>query len=152
ETTQIQSLLFGGLGFKPEGIFLAISLPDGEAKSRRWLAELLPRVAFNDGRYLRQPAVLTLGTSARGLARLGVPKEGVDTFPAAFVSGMQGPGRDRILGDTGENAPGNWWWGTDPIDVVLLVYGDDGPAVDALREEVIACCRRHDAGIVHEVK
>lgn len=58
--------------------------------------------------YARQLAILTLATSADGLAELGLPRAGVETFPAALLAGMCGSGRDRILGDTHENAPNNW--------------------------------------------
>lgn len=151
ETTQIQSLVFGGLGFKRDGVIVTVRLSDVPVQNAQWLAELLPSVAFNDGRYLREDAVLTFAATASGLAKLGVPDEGIATFPAAFVSGMCGPGRDRILGDTGRNAPENWSWGIAPIDVSLLVYGDDAKAVGRLKKQVETTCARFGAAIVNEL-
>ena len=151
ETTQIQSLVFGGLGFKPHGILLALALSDEVDANRVWLSEVKPWIAFNDGRYLRDPAVLTFAASASGLTKLGLPDQGLATFPAVFISGMCGPGRDRILGDLGTNAPANWRWGKDGTDVVLLVYGDSPGAASGLRDRIEATCKQHGARISYEV-
>ncbi|MET0240989.1 MAG: hypothetical protein ABW184_13950 [Sphingobium sp.] len=150
ETTQIQSIVFGGLGFKPEGTLVTVALSHDVAANRKWLAAVLPSVAFNDGRYAPQSAVLTLAASAAGLAALGLPKDGLATFPAAFTAGMCGPGRDRILGDLGANAAENWRWGKDGDDIALLIYGSDAAAVETLRAEVVAHCAANGARITHE--
>ncbi|MDH0863906.1 hypothetical protein [Mitsuaria sp. GD03876] len=147
ETTQIQSLVFGGMKFKPEGRLLVIDLGPDVALNRRWLGDVLPLVAFNDGRYETRPALLSLATSARGLGRLGLPAEAVDSFPAAFTQGMHGPGRERILGDLGPNARDAWDWGQAGNDVALLVYGDTTNAVDALADHVGALCARCGATV-----
>ena len=118
----IQSLVFGGLGFLPHGTALVFDLPEGAA-ARDWLADVLPFVAFNDGRRLRHPAVVTLALGARGLSRLGLPNSAVESFPFAFNMGMVDPARARMLGDTGENAAEHWRWGRTQPDVILLVYG-----------------------------
>ncbi len=151
ETTQIQSLVFGGLGFKPYGTLLALALSDEVDANRAWLSEVKPLIAFNDGRYLRDTAVLTFAASASGLTKLGLPDQGLATFPAAFVSGMCGPGRARILGDLGENAREKWHWGTDGTDVVLLVYGNSPQDVAGLRDRMDAACKRQGARISYEV-
>ncbi len=151
ETTQIQSIVFGGLGFKPHGRLLALDLSVDHAANRAWLAAVKPFIAFNDGRYARQPAILTLATSADGLGKLGLPEAAVETFPAAFLAGMCGPGRDRILGDTDDNAPDNWWWGQKCNDIALLVYGESDAAVDALVMQVATLSATHGVRIAHEV-
>jgi Dyp-type peroxidase family len=151
EVTQIQSIVFGGLGFKPAGEMLLIELPAEVADARAWLADILPRVAFGDGRFLSAPAVLTLGASADALAKFGLPESAISTFPMAFVSGMTGPGRSRILGDTGRNAPENWKWGRSAQDVALLVYGRSRTAAGRLVREVERTCAAHGAAIVHRV-
>lgn len=151
ETTQIQSILFGGLGFKPSGRLLAINLGGSVADNRAWLHEVMPHVSFNDGRYIEAPAVLTLAFGRTGLTKCGLPDSGTKSFPAAFFDGMQGPGRDRILGDFGDNGSENWWWGREAIDIVLLVYGDDVASVGALTRVVEAIGGRHGGSIGHRI-
>lgn len=138
ESTQIQSLVFGGMGFKPAGRLLVIDLGEDVARNRDWLAGVLPRVAFNDGRYATEPALVSFAVGARGLARLGVDDDTVASFPAAFTQGMHAPGRDRILGDLDGNARDGWRWGGEGNDVALLVYGDAPADVDALAAELTA--------------
>ena len=151
EVSQIQSIVFGGLGFKPSGVLTLIELPGDLAKARGWLNEVLPDVAFGDGRYLRAPAVLTLGVAAGALAKLGLPQSAIGTFPMAFVSGMTGPGRSRILGDTGLNAPDKWYWGQSAHDVALLVYGESDVAVADLGDKVLRTCGDHGATVVRTI-
>ena len=80
-SSEIQSLVFGGLGFMPCGTCLLFDLPEDVAVARKWLADILPDIAFNDGRrHLAQRAVVTLAFGARGLRRLGLPEEGIATF------------------------------------------------------------------------
>jgi len=136
ETTQIQSLVFGGMKFKPEGLLLVVDLGDAQASNRAWLREVMPLVAFNDGRYEARPAVVSLALGARGLARLGLDAQTVSTFPPAFTQGMHGAGRDRILGDLGANEASQWLWGRDGNDVALLIYGNTAEDVAALTARI----------------
>jgi deferrochelatase/peroxidase EfeB len=138
ETRQIQSLVFGGLGFMPHGSCLLYDLPEDEARARAFMAALYPRIAFGDGRKLRRDAVLTVALGVRALERLGLPPECVSGFPPAFLEGMGTDGRARILGDTGEDAPENWRWGREASDVALLAYGVGEKAVAHLESEVAA--------------
>lgn len=151
EVTQIQSLIFGGLGFKPAGQLLLVELPGQVVRARAWLSSVLPDVAFGDGRYLEAQAVLTLGLSASALGKLGLDEAAIGTFPAAFLSGMSGPGRSRILGDTGRNTPEKWRWGKKPEDVALLVYGNTAEAVDELVGQVDEHCRSFGAKLLHRI-
>jgi deferrochelatase/peroxidase EfeB len=137
-SSEIQSLVFGGLGFLEYGTCLLFDLPDNVAIAQSWLKEIKEDIAFNDGRRLEtdRKAALTLALGARGLKRLGLPEEGVATFPFAFVDGMTTPARARILGDTGKNAVENWTWGRSQPDVALLVYGTSKEGIAALAKRV----------------
>lgn len=127
ETSQMQSILFGGMGFKPEGVLLLVRLSEEVAYNRVFLDMLMPYIAFGDGRYYKQKGLITFGLSPTGLTRLGLPQETLDTFPPAFRKGMHE--RERILGDVGENGRANWAWGREGHDVSLLVYGSDAAEV-----------------------
>ncbi|MBB4860616.1 deferrochelatase/peroxidase EfeB [Novosphingobium chloroacetimidivorans] len=141
DTPQIQSIVFGGLGFKPEGRLLTVRLGEDQAANRTWLRELMPDIAFNDGRYIKDDAVVTLALTPSGLSRLGLPDQALESFPVAFRLGMRGEGRAHILGD--DPHASQWWWDAEPVEAALLVYGDDCSAVErqvsAIREALKAC-------------
>ena len=137
-SSEIQSLVFGGLNFMPFGTCLVLALPPNRAAARSWLAGLHPDLAFDDGRHLAGEAVATLALGATGLAALGLPTESLETFPFAFLEGMTTPSRSRILGDNGDSAPSQWRWGGVPPDAVLLVYGRTPAAAAAKRDELVA--------------
>ena len=112
-SSEMQSLLFGGLGFMPFGTCLIVeALPEKREDAVEWLNTLRPHVAYNDGRRLESDAVVTLALGPGGLKRLGLPEAAIDTFPYAFTGGMTGAGRDQILGDD----PANFMWGAEPPD------------------------------------
>ena len=101
EVNRIQSLVFGGLGFLPFGLCLGFRLGDDRARARQWLADVKPAIAFGDGRKHADGAVI-LGLRRMALSKLGLPDEGVATFPPAFLDGMCAPWRSRVLGDDGK--------------------------------------------------
>jgi deferrochelatase/peroxidase EfeB len=136
-SSEIQSLIFGGLKFMPCGECLVFDLPNDVEQAREWLRAVYPKIAFNDGRRLRARAIVTLALSARGLGRLGLPVESLSTFPFAFVQGMTAPSRRIILGDTGANAAENWRWGLTQPEVALLVYGVEQQDVETLIHELV---------------
>jgi len=146
QTSQIQSLVFGGLGFMPHGACLLFDLPEDEARARAFVARLYPCTAFGDGRKLRRNSVLTVALGGRALERLGLPRECVSGFPPAFLEGMGTDGRARILGDTGEDAPEKWRWGRQASDVALLVYGVTEADVAGLEREVCAAATANGMG------
>jgi len=151
-TSEIQSLVFGGLGFLPSATATFWALPADVAAARAWLADVVPHIAWNDGRRLVEgdggTAIVQLGLSAPGLKAFALPDEGLATFPPAFLHGMEE--RARILGDTGANARDYWWW-SEPAGAALLVYGTDAAARDALRAKLDQLASQHGARLVHEV-
>jgi Dyp-type peroxidase family len=143
ESTEIQSLMFGGLKFLPEGSALLFGLSDDEAAAKAWLGEMLPNIRFADGR--TWPDAIILALAAPALRKLGLPEESIATFPATFVDGMAAPWRARVLGDVGVSAPEKWRWGKqgDEIDGVLLLYAKTPEELDRLREQAVALLQKH---------
>jgi deferrochelatase/peroxidase EfeB len=150
-SSEIQSLLFGGLRFMKSGTCLLYTLSPETTRARAWLAEIRTHVAFNDGRRLGAEAVITLALGAPGLARLGLPEEGLNTFPFAFLEGMATEPRARILGDLGENGPANWWWGQTQPHAALLLYGRSDAAVTALLRTLDAAASRFSATLIKAI-
>lgn len=137
ESDQIQSLVFGGLGFMPHGELLLIDLDSHTPATRGWLKEIRPQIAFDDGRRLKRKAVLTVALGPGALAKAGLPSDAVASFPPAYLDGMTGPGRSRILGDDPDDPEHPWWWRpAGSYDVALLVYGIDEASTVALTKTV----------------
>jgi deferrochelatase/peroxidase EfeB len=152
ESDQIQSLVFGGLGFMPHGHVLLVRLADDRTGARGWLDQVRPHVAFDDGRRLRARAVISLGLGPGAFGKLGLPAEAVETFPAAFLEGMTASGRTRILGDDLNDPEHPWWWGAEgTADAALLIYGEDEGAVAALADSVRQLTDRFGHAIDHEI-
>lgn len=151
ETMEIQSLVFGGLGFMPSGACLLYALPDAPEQARAFLAALLPHVAFGDGRRLRRRAVLTVGLGGRALAKLGLPEDCRNGFPPAFLEGMAEEHRARLLGDVGAAGPGAWVWSDGKYDLALLAYGVDDAAVARLAAVVAGHAEEHGLATPHRV-
>jgi deferrochelatase/peroxidase EfeB len=123
-TSEIQSLVFGGLKFLGFGTCLLFQLPENKEAARKWLASIKDCIAYDDGWRVRGvDKGITLALGAGGLERLGLPRESLGTFPFAFRIGMKDESRARILGDRGASAPDQWaWGGKAQPDVALLVY------------------------------
>lgn len=151
EASQIQSLVFGGLGFMPHGACLLFNLPADSAKARAFVAGLYDCAAYGDGRKLRRDAVVTVGLGGNALERLGLPDECVSGFPPAFREGMGTAARSRILGDVDDNAPDHWEWGRDGHDVALLVYGRSDAAAAKLEKELLASAKAHGMAPPHRI-
>jgi deferrochelatase/peroxidase EfeB len=151
ENSQIQSLVFGGLGFMPSGSCLMINMSRNTTEARALLNALQPHVAFNDGRMIERDAVLTLALAPDGLRKAGLPPKAISSFPAAFAQGMTAPGRARVLGDVGQNQPDNWWWGKATPDLALLIYGRDAAKAAALAGVVAQMISDHGAHLVHAI-
>jgi deferrochelatase/peroxidase EfeB len=152
ESDQIQSLVFGGLGFMPHGHVLLVDLSPSRSDVRRWLAEILPHVAFDDGRRLRAEAIVTLAVAPGALGKAGLPPDALETFPVAFLDGMTGPGRSRILGDDLNDPDDPWWWGAAGTpDAALLIYGRSDAAVGALAAKIRTLAAGAGTRIVHEI-
>ena len=150
-SSDIQSLIFGGLGFLPFGTCMICELPSDPAKAREWLKAIHGDIAFNDGRRLAHDAVITLSLTWRGLTRLGLPAYAGLTFPFAFVEGMTADYRQRILGDLDKNSPENWRWGKQPADAAILLYGRSAHAVAALKVRFLETCATAGMSPPHEV-
>ncbi len=152
ESSQIQSLIFGGLSNLPHGKLLLLSLSNDKAAARQMMVDLLPHVAFNDGRKIEKPAVITLAIGPSALVKYGLPSSAIETFPAAFLDGMTAPGRDRILGDCGaEERPQKWWWKGDHFDLALLVYAETDADLRALENMIRAAAKAGQHRVLHDV-
>jgi Dyp-type peroxidase family len=129
---QVQGLVVRGYGRLPHARFLLASIADGAAL-RALLTGWAEEVTTGD--QPDAPTAFNLAFTAPGLVAAGLPREVVEGgFAAAFVEGMVGEHRSRILGDVGAADPRRWAWGgpdTPPVHALLLVYAASAELLDA---------------------
>ncbi len=148
ESSDIQSLVFGGLGFLRFGVCVLYALSDDREKAQRWLRQLMPHVAFDDGPR-QADAVITGAFGPRALTKVGLPEDCLSGFPAAYLDGMAA--RAHILGDVDGNAVSEWSWGQEPPDVALLIYGDSAEAVAILEQRIRDLANSLDHTPIHRI-
>src|SRR5204862_7274377 len=96
-----------------------------------------------------RPRNVNIALTATGLAKLATPAPNpafdqpdieavaaaLPEFSDAFIEGVAGnASRSRILGHTGDSAPGTWAWGgpkTPVVDVLLMVFADEERSLPA---------------------
>lgn len=150
-TDEIQSLVFGGMGFLKVSRMTLWQLPADPARARAFLAAAAAHVAYDDGRRLADDtqAIVQLAISARGFAALGLPDAAMASFPPPFTQGMASPARARILGDAGPDAPDQWWWGgAGEPHLALIVLGRSAEACDTLEAALTAT---HGTGPIYRL-
>jgi Dyp-type peroxidase family len=105
---------------------------DDKVAARRWLTNLTNEVTTSEGK--QEISCLNVALTHHGLAQLGLTKDALDSFSLPFIEGMATPHRSRILGDSDENEPARWDWGSNDaskaVDVLLLLFGKDEQTLD----------------------
>jgi Dyp-type peroxidase family len=153
-TDEIQSLVFGGMGFLPASRMTLWQLPDDRSKAGAFFSEVAQHVAFDDGRRLGDAveAIVQLAVSAQGLRALGLPEAAMASFPPPFSQGMAAPARARILGDAGPDAPDQWWWGgAGEPHLALIVLGRTSAACDVLEAALTAAAAAQGAVLTYRL-
>jgi deferrochelatase/peroxidase EfeB len=128
EWKEVQGIVLKGYRNKTVTRYYLLEIND-PAAARAWLNGNLGLISFCGDRKESEVS-LNLAFTLAGLAKMGIPKDALDTFPWDFRDGMTSPLRRRILGDFGPNDPNNWCWGhCDPnLHVLVIMYGSNpGP-------------------------
>ena len=149
EKDDMQGILVSAFAHLPCVAYSLLRVVDRGA-ARRWLSEVVPLVTSAVAK--QEGWSFNIAFTLEGLEALGLPAESSATFPAAMHDGgMTSAHRTRILGDHGANAPEHWEWGgtgTDPVHVLLLVYGVDESARD---DRLTSLVPTADSGVVEVV-
>ena len=136
ERSEIQTIMFGGLGKHKQSACLLISLTDDPLVSRKWISNVCQQVSF--GGAPDPGRVDQFALAASGLKKLGLDDRAYDEFSFPFRQGMSHPDRSRALGDTGEDKPENWeWgWGKTAVDCAYFIYLSEayGDMADVIEE------------------
>ncbi|MFC4871785.1 Dyp-type peroxidase [Negadavirga shengliensis] len=122
ELNDMQGLLVRGFGNLQGAQYLLLRFTEAE-RSRKYIKELLPLLT----NALQKPDdhAVQLAFTYEGLSFLALPDETLQSFSREFKEGMTEPHRQFVLGDTGENTPENWVWGSKAsgeIHLLLMIY------------------------------
>lgn len=158
--SDVQGLVLRGYPETPRAAYLLLHIENAE-KARAWLADLPCRLTRSTLRSETQrkkdeeapDTRCNIAFTWSGLRALGLAADALETFPWYFREGMATPARARILGDTGDSAPGNWDWGAatdgeNAIHVLLLLFAANCTELQALIDKETqgftdACRRVH---------
>jgi deferrochelatase/peroxidase EfeB len=152
QSTQVQSILFGGMGKLADAACLLLRLPDEPARARAWLTDIADEISYGDE--LPPECARIVSFTGSGLLKLGLPQRLLNEFPIVFRQGMSEPHRARnVLRDTGDDAPVKWWWGHGDkcTDAALLVYVKGQPALQAEINRQVARLQQFGAAEVHRI-
>jgi cytochrome P450/deferrochelatase/peroxidase EfeB len=162
EDHEVQALVFSGIGKLPECECLLMQLPDSVQQSRAWLCDFSgpgrepgAGVTFGDVMPTNRAAFLAL--TASGLRKLGLwsgETSVLNSFPSAFVHGMNSPWRSRLLGDIGPSDPSEWLWGgpQNSADAAIVLYADTGERLEAARSYELRNLERYGGRLLHRLE
>jgi len=130
ERKDIQGIVVSAYKHLPCATYLLLRIKHAAA-TRAWIADRIPEITSSEGKH---PALSTnLAFTHGGLQSLGLKQDALDGFSFPFQQGMDTDYRSRLLGDTQENDPNGWEWGSaaNRVDLLLMVFGKDSTVVDA---------------------
>ena len=155
----IQGLVISGYGHLYHGHYLFLRFNDAEG-GRKWVADMIPQIATgarwpkdDQGKTIKPDHMINIGLSCYGLGALGMPEASQATFPHEFRQGIAHPDRQRILGDTGENAPVNWEVGGDnaaDVHAIIVVLAVSEAKRTQIYEGLKAGFAANDVTLIHE--
>ena len=129
----IQGFVMSGYAHLPCVSYVLLRVVDAAA-ARGWLSHLVSEVTTSEGK--QEISSLNIALTYHGLSALGLEKSALGSFSRPFIEGMTTPHRSRILGDNNDdNTPDKWDWGgnkSEPIDLLLLLFAQDEPTLDAV--------------------
>ena len=138
----IQGIVMSGYGDLHCASYVLLRVTESAA-ARRWLGSISDQITTSERP--QKVKSLNVALTCRGLKKLGLDVETLDTFSRPFLEGMTTLHRSRILGDAEENAPENWDWGGNDaagnndeakaVDILLMVFAVNEDTLDALLAE-----------------
>ena len=129
ERHDIQGFVLSSYAHLPCANYLLLQITDPEL-ARRWIQGLEGQITTAERK--QEGFSLNLAFTSTGLSKLGFSASELSTFSRPFAEGIVSEHRSRILGDTYENAPEKWDWGSavNPVDILLLIFAEDENALE----------------------
>lgn len=130
ERYDIQGFVLSSYAHLPCANYVLLQITDPEL-TREWIKRLESQITTAERK--QEGFSLNLAFTSTGLSKLGFTASELSTFSRPFAEGMISGHRSRILGDTDENEPKVWDWGSinNFVDILLLVFAENENALDA---------------------
>lgn len=128
EYGDVQGLVRFGYKNMSEACYFLLTVKDAAA-ARQWLKDALPRITTAEKKPAAPKRALQVAFTHEGLQKLRIPDLITQGFSSEFRSGMAGEdNRSRRLGDTGMNAPSQWYWGVGGKvpDICVMLFAENG--------------------------
>jgi Dyp-type peroxidase family len=124
ERSDIQGFVLSAYSHLPCANYLLLRMTDSES-TRQWLKSLENQITTAEKK--QEGFSLNVAFTSTGLSKLGFAAPEISTFSRSFAEGMISEHRSRILGDTDENEPKSWDWGSsaNSVDILLLIFAAD---------------------------
>ncbi len=124
ERPDVQGFVLSSYAHLPCANYLLLQITDPEL-ARQWIKRLESQIT--NAKNKQEGFSLNVAFTSTGLSKLGFTAPELSTFSRAFTEGMISEHRSRILGDTGENEPKSWDWGSadNSVDILLLIFAAD---------------------------
>lgn len=150
EISDIQGLVVSAYSKHPCAAYVLLQVVD-PAAARSWLARRVGEVTISDKKRVNPDLSINLAFTWSGLKKLGLSAKALASFSFPFQSGMTTAHRSRILGDSDENDPSHWEWGSPEkaVDVLLMVFARDETV---LQKELLRQQQDYTNGALQELK
>lgn len=143
ELKDIQGIVASGYGDLHCASYMFLRVTQAAA-ARRWLGAITDQITTSEPPPQKVKA-LNVALTCRGLTKLELDDETLETFSRPFLEGMTTRHRQRILGDAEENAPKTWDWGGNnaedkpeeakAVDILLMVFAENEDLLNVLLAE-----------------
>ncbi len=120
----IQGLVLFGYNHAPVAKYILLEFTDDSA-TKAWLGSIAETINRKSKKLDKTRKVHNLAFTHQGFQKLGLTEDTLDKFDQEFIEGIDTPHRNRVLGDTGNSSPENWYWGgqqNDTIHAVLCLF------------------------------
>jgi Dyp-type peroxidase family len=153
QVEDIQGIILHGYGGRDNAWFLMLAIGDDVVAARSWLGRIDLRSSQKKPE--GSDTCINIAFTCSGLERLGLPCDQRSMLAGEFIDGMTATDhRRRALGDHGSSSPDFWRWGgpnTGKIDILLMLYATDQPAVDALLAQQFQLLTAAGLRVVHQL-
>lgn len=134
ELNNMQGLLIRGFGNLQGAQYVMLNFSDA-VQAKGYLKELLPLITPGDEKPTDH--ALQVAFTYEGISFLQMPAEGLESFSREFKEGMTEPHRQFVLGDSGDNDPKNWEWGSPEQEIIHMLLMVFSETKETLAEKLI---------------
>ncbi|MGB0525057.1 MAG: Dyp-type peroxidase [Flammeovirgaceae bacterium] len=138
DRSDIQGIILYAYGHMEAASYVLLEIEDAD-KSKAWLGDIADEITNAAGK--RAGSCLNLSLTLKGLQKLGLTEEVINTFPRSFRDGMTDSFKVRTFGDLDSSDPNKWEWGgqdANQLHVLLMLYAENNTSLESFQADQIA--------------